>query len=158
MVGVEVSGLIDNKEGTLDFSAPLPTFGLRMDIALIPKWFFRSGTQIFYLEYQDFKGSVLATHGAVEYTPWDHICFGLGVDSFRLKDEAEGEDYPSMNFRGNVESTMLALSSMHEFSFKPQLHCIISESDATCVHDSDISIASTAENETPQALTENLNL
>jgi hypothetical protein len=73
VVGVEVSGLIDNKEGTVDFSEPLPTFGLRMDIALTPKWFFRSGTQIFYLEYQDFKDSVLATHGAVEYTPWDHI-------------------------------------------------------------------------------------
>lgn len=108
-VGVEVSGLVDNKDGTLDFTAPLPTLGLRMDIALTPKWFFRSGTQVFYLEYQDFKGSILATHVAVEYTPWDRIGFGLGFDSFRLKAEADGEDYPSMDFRGNVEFTYVGL-------------------------------------------------
>ena len=101
-IEVEVSGFA-NDEGTLDFTAPLPTFGLRMDIILTPKWFFRSGTQVFYLEYQDFKGSILATYGAVEYRPWDRIGFGLGVDSFRLKIEVEGEDHPSIDLRGNVE-------------------------------------------------------
>jgi hypothetical protein len=107
-VGVEVSGLVD-KEGTLDFTAPLPTFGLRMDIALTPKWFFRSGTQVFYLEYQNFKGSVLATHGEVEYLPWDHFGLGLGLDSFRMKAEADGEDYPYMDFSGNVEFNYIGL-------------------------------------------------
>jgi hypothetical protein len=107
-IGVEVTGLID-KEGTLDFTAPLPTLGLRMDIALTPKWFFRSSNQIFYLEYQNFKGSLLAIHGAVEYTLWDHMGLGLGVDSFRLKAEAEGEDYPYMDFRGNVELNYIGL-------------------------------------------------
>jgi hypothetical protein len=101
-IGVEVTGLID-EEGTLDFTAPLPTLGLRMDIALAPKWFFRSGAQVFYLEYDNFKGSVQTTHVAVEYTPLDHIGFGLGFDSFRLKVEADGEDYPSIDFKGNVE-------------------------------------------------------
>ena len=98
----EVSGTVD-AENTMDFIAPLPTFGLRMDFVLAPKWFFRSGTQIFYLEYQDFKGSVLTTHGAIEYTPWDRISFGLGLDSLTFQLEAAGEDYPSMDFRGNVE-------------------------------------------------------
>jgi hypothetical protein len=107
-VGIEVSGVID-EEATLDFTAPLPTLGLRMDIALTPKWLFRSGSQIFYLEYRDFKGSVLATHGAIEYTPWDHIGIGLGVDSFRLKAEADGEDYPSIDFNGNVEFTYVGV-------------------------------------------------
>ncbi|MCK5195258.1 MAG: hypothetical protein KAQ71_15710, partial [Desulfobulbaceae bacterium] len=71
-IEIEVTGVPD-EEGILDFTAPLPTFGLRMDFALTPKWFFRSGTQVFYLEYEDFKGSLLATHGAVEYMPWDRI-------------------------------------------------------------------------------------
>ncbi len=107
-IGVEISGMV-SEEGTLDFTAPLPTLGLRLDIALTPKWFFRSGTQIFYLEYQDFKGSILATYGAVEYKPWDRIGFGLGVDSFRLNVEADGEDYPSMDFKGNVEFNYVGL-------------------------------------------------
>ena len=80
-IELDVSGL-GGGEGILNFTAPLPTFGLRMDFALTPKWFFRSGAQIFYLEYQDFKGSLLEMHGAVEYMPWDRIGFGLGIDSF----------------------------------------------------------------------------
>ena len=107
-IGVEISGMV-SEEGTLDFTAPLPTLGLRLDIALTPKWFFRSGTQIFYLEYQDFKGSILATHVAVEYTPLDRIGFGLGFDSFRSKAEADGEDYPLIDFRGNVEFNYVGL-------------------------------------------------
>lgn len=99
-IGIKATGLA--AEGTLDFTAPLPTVGLRMDIVLTPKWFFRSGTQVFFLEYQDFKGSILASYGAVEYKPWDRFGLGLGLDSFRVNFEAEGEDYPSMDFRGNV--------------------------------------------------------
>jgi hypothetical protein len=107
-IRVEVSGLAA-EEGTLDFTAPLPTVGMRMDIVLTPKWFFRSGTQIFYLEYQNFKGSLLATYGAVEYKPWDRFGLGVGIDSFRLNVEAEGEDYPSMDFKGNVEFNYVGL-------------------------------------------------
>ena len=35
-IGVEVSGLFA-EEGTLDFTTPLPSFVLRMDLALTPK-------------------------------------------------------------------------------------------------------------------------
>ncbi|MES0447578.1 MAG: hypothetical protein ABUJ92_13660, partial [Desulfobacterales bacterium] len=45
-IELEVSGL-GGGEGILNFTAPLPTFGLRMDFVLAPKWFFRSGTQFF---------------------------------------------------------------------------------------------------------------
>ena len=62
--GIKATGLVDEK-GDAKFTAPLPTVGFRMDVALAPKWFFRSGTQIFYLEYQQFKGSILAAQGAV---------------------------------------------------------------------------------------------
>ncbi len=99
---IEVSGLID-EEGAIDIIAPFPTFGLRMDFVLTPKWFFRSSAQIFYLEYQKFKGNVLTMHGAIEYKPWERISFGLGIDSFNLKLEAEGEDYPYIDFIGSLE-------------------------------------------------------
>jgi len=115
-IELEVTGVPD-EEGTLDFTAPLPSFGLRMDIVLAPKWFFRSGTQIFYLEYQSFKGSLLASHGAVEYMPWDRISFGLGIDSFLLKIEAEDEDYPNIDLRGNVEFHYVGLQLYARISF-----------------------------------------
>jgi hypothetical protein len=115
-IDLEISGL-STGEVALDFTAPLPSFGLRMDLALTPKWFFRSGTQIFYLEYQSFKGSLLATHGAFEYMPWDRISFGLGVDSFRLKVEADDEDYPSIDLRGNVEFHYVGLQLYARIAF-----------------------------------------
>ena len=108
VIELEVSGG-GSGEGILNFTAPLPTFGLRMDFVLAPKWFFRSGTQIFYLEYQEFKGSLLAMHGAVEYKPWDRVGFGLGIDSFTLKIEAKDEDFPYIDLRGNVEFNYVGL-------------------------------------------------
>lgn len=36
--GLKVSGLVD-EEGSERFTAPLPVLGLRMDVALTPKWF-----------------------------------------------------------------------------------------------------------------------
>jgi hypothetical protein len=98
---IRAIGLAD-VQGEQDFIAPLPTIGLRMDIMLAPKWYFRSGTQLFYLETGQFRGSLLATHGAVEYNPWKNVGFGLGADSFTLSVEADGEDYPSIDFSGNV--------------------------------------------------------
>jgi hypothetical protein len=38
-----------------------------MDIALTPQWFFRTGSQVFYLEYDNFTGSILEFKAAVEY-------------------------------------------------------------------------------------------
>jgi hypothetical protein len=100
--GIKVTGL-GGSQGAQDFIAPLPTIGLRMDFVLTPKWYFRSGTQLFYLETDDFRGSLLATYGSIEYKPWKHVGIGLGVDSFQLSVEAAGEDYPSIDFRGNVD-------------------------------------------------------
>jgi hypothetical protein len=106
--GIKATGLVDEK-GDANFTAPLPTVGFRMDIALAPKWFFRSGTQMFYLEYQQFKGSILAAQGAVEYEPWKHLGIGLGVDSFQMRAEAKGEDYPGFDFSGNMEFSYVGL-------------------------------------------------
>lgn len=100
--GIKATGLA-SLQGEQDFIAPLPTIGLRLDMLLAPKWYFRSGTQLFYVETGQFRGSLLATYGAIEYKPWNHVGIGLGIDSFKLGVEAEGEDYPSVDFSGNVE-------------------------------------------------------
>jgi hypothetical protein len=100
--GLKATGLID-EEGSAKFTAPLPVLGLRMDFALTPQWFIRTGSQIFYLKYENFSGSVLEFRAALEYNPWKHVGIGLGFDSLVVKVEADGQDYPEIDFKGNVE-------------------------------------------------------
>ena len=99
--GLKATGLID-EEGSAKFTAPLPVLGLRMDFALTPNWFIRTGSQIFYLKYENFTGSVLEFRAALEYNPWKHVGIGLGFDSLVVKVEADGQDYPEIDFKGNV--------------------------------------------------------
>lgn len=106
--GFQATGLID-EERDASFTAPLPTLGFRMDIAVTPKWYVRTGTQIFYLQYQKYKGSIMAFQGALEYVPWKHFGIGLGVDSFVMAAEADGEDYPMIDFTGYVEFSYVGL-------------------------------------------------
>jgi len=100
--GLNATGLI-NYGRSETFTAPLPTFGLRADFAITPKWFFRSGIKVFYLEIGEFAGSILETHAAIEYLPWKHLGFGLGFDSLNVHVEADGEDYPGIDFKGEVD-------------------------------------------------------
>jgi hypothetical protein len=101
-IGLNASGLINVNE-TERFTAPLPTFGLRMDFAITPKWFLRSNVEIFYLEIQEFTGTIYESGVAIEYLPWKHLGFGLGFNTFNFEIEADGEDYPGIDFKGEIE-------------------------------------------------------
>ena len=90
-----------------DITAPLPVIGLGFDYAFSPKWFLRQQLDLFYLEIGDFAGGITAYNVAVEYMPWKHVGFGLGVDGMRVQIEANGSDYPGVDFRGNVEFSYL---------------------------------------------------
>jgi hypothetical protein len=100
-IGLNASGLINVNE-TERFTAPLPTFGLRMDFALTPKWFIRSNFDIFYLEIKEFTGTIYESGVAIEYIPWKHLGFGLGFNTFNFEIEADGEDYPGIDFKGEI--------------------------------------------------------
>ena len=100
--GINATGVV-NKRVNENLTAPLPVFGLRADFAITPEWFLRSGTQIFYLEINQFKGSIFAAQVGVEYKPWKHVGIGLGFDTFNLNVEAEGEDYPGVDFQGQLQ-------------------------------------------------------
>ncbi len=99
--GLKATGLVDVDE-TERFTAPLPTLGLRADFAITPEWYFRSGLQVFYLEIGEFTGSILETHVAVEYLPWKNLGFGLGFDGLIVRVDSDGEDYPGIDFKGEV--------------------------------------------------------
>jgi len=106
--GISAAGAVE-ESGSLDFTAPLPVISLRMDIALTPKWFIRSGYEVFYLEYERFEGSIMKINAALEYNPWKHVGVGLGFDSFEVKVKADGEDYPEIDMRGNVKLSYVGL-------------------------------------------------
>jgi hypothetical protein len=107
-IGVNSKGLIRVNE-TEKFDAPLPTVALRADFAITPKWFLRSSLELFYLEIQQFKGSIYQSTVALEYLPWKHVGFGFAFDTFNLHIEANGEDYPEIDFRGELDFNITGL-------------------------------------------------
>jgi hypothetical protein len=107
-IGVNSTGLISVNERE-NFTAPLPTFGLRADFAITPKWFLRSSLEVFYLEIDQFKGSIYESTVALEYLPWKHLGFGLAFDTFNLHIEADGEDYPQIDFQGELNFNITGL-------------------------------------------------
>jgi hypothetical protein len=100
-IGLSATGLlkVDRSER---FTAPLPILGIRADIAITPKWYLRSGLEVFYLEIGEFEGSIIDANVALEYQPWKHFGFGLGFDSLNVHINADGEDYPGIDFKGEV--------------------------------------------------------
>jgi hypothetical protein len=101
-IELKSSGLI-NVDESENFTAPLPTLGLRADFAITPKWFLRTNFEIFYVEIQEFKGTLYESNVAVEYIPWKHLGFGLAANIFNLSIEADGEDYPGVDFKGEFD-------------------------------------------------------
>ena len=86
-----------------DITAPLPVLSLRGDFAITPKLFLKAELNVLYLEISNFKGSILGGGITLEYNVWKHVGFGLGYDHFRLWIEAEDDDYPGIDFIGNME-------------------------------------------------------
>lgn len=101
--------MLINAEGILEgesresFTAPLPTIGLRTDISITPKWFIRSRTEVFYLKYSRFTGYIFSANGSVEYQPWKRIGLGTGFDILHLFVEADEEEYPEVDLKGEIE-------------------------------------------------------
>ena len=113
---MSASGL-GSGQGDFNFTAPLPALGLRGDFAITPRWMLRTNIDFFYLEYQSFKGSLVDTRIAVEYNPWEHFGFGLGLDNFRLKLEAQSKDYPAVDFQGNIKSQFMGVQLYARYFF-----------------------------------------
>lgn len=85
-----------------DITAPLPTVNLHFDFALTDRSFLRQSLDLFYLELGDFRGGLLNMNVSYEYMVTDNVSLGLGVESMRIKIEAEGSDYPEVDFIGNI--------------------------------------------------------
>ena len=104
-----IAGGLLEAEGRETFTAPLPTIGLRTDISITPKWFLRSGTNVFYLKYDDYVGYILSANGSIEYKPMRRIGFGTGFDILHLFIESDGEAYPGIDLKGEIEFQYIGL-------------------------------------------------
>jgi len=105
--GFTATGLVNEKRDA-SFTAPLPVVGFNFDFAITPKWFLRSSTQLFYLEYENFYGQLYSGATAIEYKAWKHAGFGLGVETFHIGVEAKNEDYPGIDFRGTIKMNYIS--------------------------------------------------
>lgn len=99
-IGISASGLANEDQS---ITAPLPTIGMRAEFALTPKLFLSQDLQLFWLKYQSFRGGMVSTRTAIEYNAWKNFGLGLGFDAFHLAIEAENEDYPGVDFAGNIK-------------------------------------------------------
>ena len=86
-------------------TAPLPVLGLRGTFALTPRLFLKQSIEFFYLEIDNFKGLLTDINLALEYNAWKHVGLGIGYNTMRLNIEADGKDYPEIDFIGNLEFT-----------------------------------------------------
>jgi hypothetical protein len=84
-------------------TAPLPVLGLRFDFAITPKFFLKQNIDFFYLQYQNFQGSLLDAKIALEYNVWKYLGFGIAYDYLRIQVKAEGQDYPGIDMVGKLQ-------------------------------------------------------
>ncbi|MEN8244841.1 MAG: hypothetical protein ABFS43_08075 [Thermodesulfobacteriota bacterium] len=108
-LGLRGTGLVE-KEADQSFTAPLPALNLKLDVVISPKWYFRNGTQLFYVEYNDIVGSLTNVRSAIEYNPWKHVGLGLGIDAMRMYLEGNGNLlWPENDIKGTVVFNYIGL-------------------------------------------------
>lgn len=71
-------------------TAPLPAFGLRMGYRINPKLDVLVGSNLFLIEYGEYKGSFVTAGAAVEYKAFKHVGFGGSLE--RLSVDLEIDD------------------------------------------------------------------
>ena len=102
---------------TADITAPLPTLNMGFEFALTPKLILRQGVELFYLEYGGFTGSLVDVNIGADYRISKHFGLGLGVDAFDLKLEANGKDYPEIDFNGDIKFSYVGLMLYGKYFF-----------------------------------------
>ncbi len=100
-----------------DITAPLPVFGLGADVILTRHWLLTQSLDVFYLKVSDFKGSIVNAQAALEYSNWKSWGIGAGIDGLMLKVEADGEDYPGIDFVGNIKFSYFGAQLYAKFKY-----------------------------------------
>jgi len=83
-IGTRLSaeGIGDRDGGGI--TAPLPVVGLRGEYRFSEKWTLRASGEFFALEYDAFDGSLIDLYAGIDYQMFEHVAFGLGINSVRI--------------------------------------------------------------------------
>jgi hypothetical protein len=83
-IGTRLSaeGIGDRDGGGI--TAPLPVVGLRGEYQFSEKWTLRASGEFFALEYDAFDGSLIDLYAGIDYQMFEHVAFGLGINSVRI--------------------------------------------------------------------------
>jgi len=71
-----------------------------IDYALTPKLFIKQSLNLFYLQYNRFKGRLVEAMIGLEYNIWKHFGLGLAFNIFSLHVEDNGE---TTNLKGSID-------------------------------------------------------
>ena len=98
-------------------TAPLPVVGVRFDFAITPKFFLKQSFDFFYLQYENFQGSLWDAKVGLEYNIWKYVGVGVAYDFFRVQVKADGQNYPGVDMTGKIEVSYSGLLLYGKFFF-----------------------------------------
>ena len=89
---IETKGIVGGASETTDFAFPLPVIGLRGSFALTDKWFLRQHFDFFYVNIDDYEGTLVDFLATVEWNALKHVGLGVGYNYVAMNLEYSGSD------------------------------------------------------------------
>ena len=93
----------------VDLTSALPYLSFGTSFAILDNLFLKQQFGLFYLEYDAFEGGMVTANLALEYNFSKHVGVGLAVDSMRVRITAIEEDYPGVDFTGQINYSHVGL-------------------------------------------------
>lgn len=90
-----------NEDQVTKFVAPLPLVGLRSDFRISKKFYLLQKAELLYLNFTDFKGSILDLTILLEHKTFKNVGFGFGINSNRVNVTIKDPD-SSIDFFGDI--------------------------------------------------------
>ncbi len=110
-------GALGRSEEATQFVAPLPVVGILTEFRITPKVSLKENIQLLYLQFSDYKGSISDINIQLEYNPWQHFGFGLGVNSFRFNFIHDGSGKIFNEFEGSFSTGFTGLLLYARYGF-----------------------------------------
>ncbi len=107
----------DNKGEVARFIAPLPVVGLDAVFTINPKLRLKQSFEVLYLSVANFKGSISDINLKLEYDPWDHFGFGIGLNAYKLNITSFKENSDFFQFKGTVAMNYTGVSLYARYFF-----------------------------------------
>lgn len=95
-----------------DVLAPLPVVSFRLDYNINPKLKFLTAVDLFFLDQNDYEGSLTDIRFMLEHQTFKHIGFGIGFDRTAIDVESANEDWT-----GSITSNWNSALAYAKFNF-----------------------------------------